>query len=1154
MAADPNISNRAAAEDDTGAVAAFVCRWQGSAASERSNCGLFLIELCEVLGLPRPEPATGEPERDEYVFERPVHFHDAGGSTSTGFIDLYRHDCFVLETKQGCEAKQPPSLLEEAGLARPRRRRGHGIRGTDTWDAAMLRARGQAEQYAKALPEWPPFLIVVDVGYSIEVYADFSGTGKHYAQFPDTNSFRIFLADLARADVRERLRAIWLDPLSLDPSQHAARVTREIAERLATLGRSLERDRHGAERVALFLMRCLFTIFADNIGLLRRHAVRDLLRGLRGRPHTFAPMMHSLWSNMDKGGFSPELGEDILRFNGGLFEATEAIALNAEQLEILIDAAERDWSRVEPAIFGTLLERALDERERERLGAHFTPRAYVERLVLPTIIEPLRADWEAVKAAAVELADAGDKPGAVAELRRFHDTLCNTTILDPACGTGNFLYVALEHLKRLEGEVLDLLAGLGETLALEGLAGHTVDPHQLRGIEANPRAVAITELVLWIGYLQWHFRIRGNAMPAEPVLRNFHNIEHRDALLAWRGEELVRGPDGRPLTRWNGRTKKLHPVTGKMVPDENARVEVVRLLGAQPARWPQADFIIGNPPFIGGKDLRAVQGEGYAEALWHTYRQMPQSADYVMYWWHRAAQQIAVGRTRRFGFITTNSLPQAFNRRVVQRHLENVNGVSLAFAIPNHPWVDASDAAAVRIAMTVGVKGRDRPGRLLEVTRETQLQDGEAEVELSERTGVIHADLRIGADLTRVRPLHANEGLCSPGVKLHGAGFIVTPEQARALGLGRVPGLDRHILPYLNGRDLNGYSRNVMVIDLNELNEHELRQRFPEVYQHVLERVKPERDQNNEPYRRKNWWLFGRRNTELRAAIAGLNRFITTAETSRHRFFVFLPVGTRPDNMLVNFGLDRGFFLGVLSSKIHVIWAIAAGGRQGVGDDPRYNKTRCFDPFPFPDCGERERMAIGAIAEELDGLRNERLRLHPDLTLTGLYNVLGKVRAGEELSETERDIHDRGLVGLLRQLHDDLDHAVFAAYGWPADLSDDDLLARLVALNRERAEEEFRGHIRWLRPEFQAGIAAAPVQRELEVAAAPEMRRQSWPRDLPEQFKAVRAALAAEGAPAAAEEVAAHFVRARRGRVAAVLATLVLLGQARQAAPGRYTA
>jgi hypothetical protein len=431
------------------AVAPFVARWQQSGAAERANYSLFLIELCEVLGLPRPEPATAEPEADRYTFERPVRFHNPDGTTSPGFIDLYRHDCFVLETKQGCEAKQEATLLEQAGLTKPRRRRGHGVRGTETWDAAMLRARGQAEQYAKALPEWPPFLIVVDVGHSIETYADFTGTGKHYAQFPDTSGFRFFLPNLAREDVQERLRAIWLDPLSLDPSRHAAKVTREIADRLATLGRSLENDGHSAERVALFLMRSLFTMFAEDVGLLPKNSLRELLRGLRGRPHTFAPMMHSLWANMDKGGFSPELGEDILRFNGGLFENTEAIPLDADQLELLIDAAEADWSAVEPAIFGTLLERALDERERERLGAHYTPRAYVERLVLPTIIEPLRADWEAVKAAAVELADTGDKAGAIAELRRFHESLCAIAILDPACGTGNFLYVALEHLKRL---------------------------------------------------------------------------------------------------------------------------------------------------------------------------------------------------------------------------------------------------------------------------------------------------------------------------------------------------------------------------------------------------------------------------------------------------------------------------------------------------------------------------------------------------------------------------------------------------------------------------------------------------------------------------------------------------------------------------------
>jgi hypothetical protein len=420
-------------------------------------------------------------------------------------------------------------------------------------------------------------------------------------------------------------------------------------------------------------------------------------------------------------------------------------------------------------------------------------------------------------------------------VRRFHTNLCSITILDPACGTGNFLYVALEHLKRLEGEVLDLLASLGEMPSLEG-PGFSVDPHQLRGIEANPRAVAITELVLWIGYLQWHFRTRGDAKPAEPVLRNFRNIEHRDALLTWQHEELVRGSDRRPLTHWDGRTRKPHPVTGEMVPDEEARVEVVRLIGAQPAKWPKADFIIGNPPFIGGKDIRAVHGDGYAEALWDAYRQMPQSADYVMYWWHRAAQEVSSSRARRFGLITTNSLPQAFNRRVVQPHLEHVGGISLTFAIPDHPWVEASDSAAVRIAMTVGAQGRNRPGRLLEVRRETPLQDGESEVELSERVGVIHADLRIGANLIRALPLRANEGLCSRGVQLMGDGFIVTLDQAKALGLGRVRGLEQHIRLYLNGRDLTRRRRGVMVIDLFGLTEAEVRQRFADVYQWVLER------------------------------------------------------------------------------------------------------------------------------------------------------------------------------------------------------------------------------------------------------------------------------------------------------------------------------
>jgi restriction-modification enzyme MmeI-like protein len=344
-----------------------------------------------------------------------------------------------------------------------------------------------------------------------------------------------------------------------------------------------------------------------------------------------------------------------------------------------------------------------------------------------------------------------------------------------------------------------------------------------------------------------------------------------------------------------------------------------------------------------------------------------------------------------------------------------------------------------------------------------------------------------------------------------------------------------------------------MVIDLFGLSEMEVRQRFPDVYQWILQRVKPEREHNNRRSYRELWWIFGEPRRLLRPAVKDLARYIATIETGTHRTFTFFDERVLADNMVICIASGDAFILGVLSSALHVIWAVAAGGRQGKGDDPRYNKSLCFDPFPFPDCTPVQREQIGAIAEELDGLRKERLRLYPELTLTQLYNVLARLRAGEALSDKERAVHDKGLAGVLRRLHDELDRAVFAAYGWPADLDDDELLTRLVALNRERWDEEGRGVVRWLRPEFQAGIRAAPSQREIELAASvAETLRQAWPRDLAAQFKAVRDALAAQREPADPERVAAMFVRARRDRVAEVLATLVSLGQARETAPGRY--
>ncbi len=434
----------------------FIARWRDSSASERSNYQMFLSELAELIGQPRPDPARGVPELDGYCFDRPVPFRGAG---TTGFIDLYKRGCFVLEAKQGASRGNPDpaqlSLLQDAPATT---RRGTAVRGTRGWDDAMIRARGQAEAYARALPdEYPPFLLTVDVGHVIELFADFSRTGKNYTHFPDATRFRIRLADLADAAVRDRLALVWSDPDALDPSRTAARVTREIAGRLAALGNSFEAQGHAPERVARFLMRCLFSMFAEDVRLIPENAFRDLLKGLRGTPEDVAPLLRPLWTAMNTGGMSDVLRTRVLRFNGGLFADTDALPVDAVQLSLLIEAATADWREVEPAIFGTLLERALDKRQRHKLGAHYTPRAYVERLVLPTIVEPLRADWENARAAALRL-DADAKPAdARATLHAFHRRLCETRVLDPACGSGNFLYVALEAMKRLEGEVTDLL-------------------------------------------------------------------------------------------------------------------------------------------------------------------------------------------------------------------------------------------------------------------------------------------------------------------------------------------------------------------------------------------------------------------------------------------------------------------------------------------------------------------------------------------------------------------------------------------------------------------------------------------------------------------------------------------------------------------------
>ena len=484
--------------DDSAAAHAFIAKWTGNPASELSTAQSFVIDLCDLLGVPRPHATD---ERD-YMFERPITFAHGDGSTSPGRVDCYKRGHFVWESK-----KLKTGIAAETSGSAP----------TKAFADALLKARTQAENYARALPAAegrPPFVVVVDVGHVIELYAEFTRSGATYTPFPDPRSHRIRLEQLADPAIRQRLRALWTDPLSLDPSRISAKVTRAVAAELAELAKSLEAAGHAPQAVAAFLTRCLFSMFAEDVGLLPEinqpgaaatGSFANLLKTYREQPATLAQMLKVFWAGMDAGGFNAAIAQDVLRFNGKLFKGAGAdgyvLPLNTTQIDGLLRAAGANWKEVEPAIFGTLLERALDPTERHALGAHYTPRPYVERLVLPTVVEPLRADWANAPAAAVLLArEALDleanppkrKAGtthetfdsrqlaketkalvdherkvrlkwheARQEVLAFHERLCHTRVLDPACGSGNFLYVTLEHLKRLEGEVLNQLSELG---------------------------------------------------------------------------------------------------------------------------------------------------------------------------------------------------------------------------------------------------------------------------------------------------------------------------------------------------------------------------------------------------------------------------------------------------------------------------------------------------------------------------------------------------------------------------------------------------------------------------------------------------------------------------------------------------------------------
>jgi hypothetical protein len=577
-----------------------------------------------------------------------------------------------------------------------------------------------------------------------------------------------------------------------------------------------------------------------------------------------------------------------------------------------------------------------------------------------------------------------------------------------------------------------------------------------------------------------------------------------------------------------------HPVTGEDVPDPSDQIPISRYINPRPAEWQEADYIVSNPPFIGNARMREMLGDGYAETLRQVYKNVPDTVDYVMYWWHKAAELVRAGKVERFGFITTNSIRQVRQRTVIDFHVQQKNPVRLIFAVPDHPWVDGG--AAVRIAMTgAELNNSKKPVRIAQLGSVVAEEQGETpedsaeQVEVrSQNVGRIFNNLQAGADLTKTQALKSNEKLVSRGVMPGSQGFQIDYNERDLVECDLLKS-------YVNGRDILHSPRSKWIIDTVGLTGEQLRINYPKTYQLLLERVQPERATNNDLKLREQWWLYRRANTILRSALQDIPRYIITAETAKHRLFIFLNCEILPDNRLVTIALDDAYFLSVLSSIVHVTWSLAAGGT--LEDRPVYQKSICFDKFPFPNSTPAQKQKIRELGEKLDAHRKRVQAQHPDVTITGMYNLLEKLRAGQPFTDKDREYNDKALVSTLKQIHDELDIAVLDAYGWHHDISDEEILERLVALNAERAEEERNGLIRWLRPEYQAPdevgrqqVIAGVIEPE-EVTVAPAALK-TLPKKPKDQLAAIRDLLLTSGGEWTVEQVAAQFNGAQRQKKA----------------------
>jgi hypothetical protein len=948
---------------------AFVQKWAASRGAERATAQEHFIDLCRLLNEQTPNEA--DPNGHFYAFEKGAKTLDGDG-----FADVWLKGHFAWEYKGKHKDLQA--------------------------------AYRQVQTYREALGN-PPLLVVCDMD-QFEIHTNWTNTEKWIYRFRnadivsdakvEVSTVSAPAEDAPRLTALQVLQALFEDPHRLKPQKTTDQITQDAARMFGRISDELRKWKVDDMRIARFVTRVLFCMFATDVGLLPRETFSEIIAVHKksGDDKAFRKHLAELFSVMNTGG--PLWLYEIPYFDGRLFEDNDVpVEIGTQEVMVLAELDALNWADVEPSIFGTLFERVLDPKKKKMLGAHYTSRADIELIVEPVLMAPLRREWEEVQAAVEAYLNRPETHRAKEEtqrarvrslLGRFHERLATIRILDPACGSGNFLYVSLALLKALEKEVVAFAAVHG----VDGMVPR-VHPRQLFGIETNAFAHELASIVIWIGYLQWKHR---NVMPLddeEPILELLDQVEGKDAILD------LSAPD--------------HPCE---------------------AAWPKVDVVVGNPPFLGGKRLRKELGDEYVDGLFSVWdRRVARESDLCCYWFEQGRAAIDSGRAKRVGLLATQAIRGGANRRVLQRIKESGD---IFYAQADRKWIQ--DGVAVRVSM-VGFDDGSETRRLLNESKDDAPEHALARARPVEG---INANLTSQVAASNARRLKENLGISFMGITKVGP-FDISPSVAQRLLHSANPDGRNNadvVRPWVHGRDLNQRRREWWVIDFPPGTPLEQAALYEQPFEYVNEHVKPERVKNKGQSYATKWWIHAEPRPAMRSALAGLQRYLATSMVSKHRLFSWLPAGTLAENLVIVFAREDDYFFGVLHCRAHEVWARATGTQLREAESGfRYTPTTCFETFPFPQPTPYHEAAIAAAAEELNRLREGWLNPAPV--------------GGLGLSESE--LKKRTLTNLYNQrptwlvnAHAVLDAAVFDAYGWSHEIPDSEILARLLELNLQR--------------------------------------------------------------------------------------------------------